>query len=79
MTFSQFLRERQPVGAIVLALQGLESRMLSVLFSPHHIGAAAGKIIFRHYEPKREESEPGSSKVVNKRIVCWNSHKLINI
>ncbi|XP_048266510.1 uncharacterized protein LOC100650968 isoform X3 [Bombus terrestris] len=60
----RFLRERQPVGAIVLALQGLESRMLSVLFSPHHIGAAAGKIIFRHYEPKREESEPGSSKVL---------------
>ncbi|XP_068988942.1 uncharacterized protein spd-2 [Bombus flavifrons] len=60
----RFLRERQPVGIIVLALQGLESRMLSVLFSPHHIGAAAGKIIFRHYEPKREESESGSSKVL---------------
>ncbi|XP_060816433.1 uncharacterized protein LOC132907390 [Bombus pascuorum] len=60
----RFLRERQAVGTIVLALQGSESRMLSVLFSPHHIGAAAGKIVFKHYEPNREEFESGSTKVL---------------
>ncbi|OAD54785.1 hypothetical protein WN48_05984 [Eufriesea mexicana] len=61
----RFLRERQAVGTtIVLALQGLESRMLSVVFSPHHIGAAIGKIIFKHYEPKRKDSESRPAKVL---------------
>ncbi|XP_076393462.1 spindle defective 2 isoform X4 [Megachile rotundata] len=59
----RFLRERQAVGTIVLILQGLESRTLSVVFGPHHLGAATGKIIFRHYEPRKEdESRP--SKVL---------------
>ena len=60
----RFLRERQAVGTTtVLLLQGLESRTLSVVFSPHHLGAASGKIVFRHYEPRKEdESRP--SKVL---------------
>ncbi|XP_043515781.1 uncharacterized protein LOC122531709 isoform X1 [Frieseomelitta varia] len=61
----RFLRERQAVGTtIVLVLQGSESRTLSVVFSPHHIGTATGKIIFRHYEPKREGAVSGPSKVL---------------
>ncbi|XP_076756265.1 spindle defective 2 [Xylocopa sonorina] len=61
----RFLRDRQAVGtSILLVLQGMESRTLSVIFSPHHIGAAAGKIIFKHYEPKRGDSESRPSKVL---------------
>ncbi|KOC62216.1 hypothetical protein WH47_03974 [Habropoda laboriosa] len=61
----RFLRERQAVGTnIVLPLQGSESRTLSVVFSPHHMGAAVGKIVFRHYEPRREDNESRPSKVV---------------
>ena len=61
----RFLRERQAVGtSVVLVLQGSESRTLSVVFSPHHLGAATGKIVFRHYEPKREDNESRPSKLV---------------
>ncbi|XP_026299721.1 uncharacterized protein LOC100576185 isoform X2 [Apis mellifera] len=61
----RFLRERETVGTtIVLALQGSESRTLSVVFSPHHIGAASGKIIFRHYQSKREDSESLPSRQI---------------
>ncbi|XP_076635240.1 spindle defective 2 isoform X3 [Colletes latitarsis] len=61
----RFLRERQAVGTtIVLILQGSESRTLSVVFSPHHLGAATGKIIFRHYEPRREDNESRPTKAL---------------
>lgn len=61
----RFLRDRQAAGtSIVLILQGSESRTISVVFSPHHSGAAAGKIIFRHYEPRRNDSETRPSKVL---------------
>ncbi|XP_015438820.1 PREDICTED: LOW QUALITY PROTEIN: uncharacterized protein LOC107193823 [Dufourea novaeangliae] len=62
----RFLRERQAAGtSLVLVLQGSESRTLSVVFNPHHLGAATGKIIFRHYEPKREDcGESRPSKVL---------------
>ncbi|KAK1124792.1 hypothetical protein K0M31_006152 [Melipona bicolor] len=61
----RFLRERQAVGTtMVLVLQGSESRTLSVVFSPHHIGTATGKIMFRHYEPKREGAVSGPSKML---------------
>lgn len=52
--------------SVVLVLQGSESRTLSVVFSPHHLGAATGKIVFRHYEPKREDNESRPSKLVNR-------------
>lgn len=65
---------------MMLVLQGSESRTLSVLFSPHHIGAAIGKIMFRHYEPKREGAVSGPSKVVNNVMSRVEiSRKLINI
>ncbi|XP_031368176.1 uncharacterized protein LOC102681909 isoform X3 [Apis dorsata] len=61
----RFLRERETIGTtIVLALQGSESRTLSVVFSPHHIGAASGKIIFRHYQSKKEDSESLPSRQI---------------
>ncbi|XP_061938216.1 uncharacterized protein LOC107995913 isoform X2 [Apis cerana] len=61
----RFLREREAVGTtIVLVLQGSESRTLSVVFSPHHIGAASGKIIFKHYQSKREDSESLPSRQI---------------
>lgn len=37
---------------------------MSVVFSPHHIGAASGKIIFRHYQSKREDSESLPSRQI---------------
>ncbi|XP_043252689.1 uncharacterized protein LOC122397529 isoform X2 [Colletes gigas] len=61
----RFLRERQAVGTtIVLILQGSESRTLSVVFSPHHLSAATGKIVFRHYEPRREDNESRPTKAL---------------
>ncbi|XP_078046228.1 spindle defective 2 isoform X2 [Augochlora pura] len=61
----RFLRERQVAGmGMVLVLQGLESRTLSVLFNPHHLGAATGKIAFRHYEPRRNDNESRPSQVL---------------
>lgn len=45
---------------------------MSVVFSPHHIGAASGKIIFRHYQSKKEDSESLPSRQVNKFIVKIN-------
>ncbi|XP_076167706.1 spindle defective 2 isoform X3 [Ptiloglossa arizonensis] len=61
----RFLRERQAVGTtIVLVLQGSESRTLFVVFSPHHLGAATGKIVFKHYEPKREDNESRPTKLL---------------
>ncbi|CAK9815019.1 hypothetical protein ANTPLA_LOCUS8458 [Anthophora plagiata] len=61
----RFLRERQTDDTnIVLPLQGSESRTLSVVFNPHHLGAAVGKIVFRHYEPRKEETESRPSKVL---------------
>ncbi|XP_066588067.1 uncharacterized protein spd-2 isoform X2 [Prorops nasuta] len=51
----KFLKELQTASShIILVLQRMESRTLSVVFNPHHTGAAAGKIVFRHYEPKTE-------------------------
>ncbi|XP_053982063.1 uncharacterized protein LOC128878148 isoform X1 [Hylaeus volcanicus] len=61
----RFLRERQTVGtSMVLVLQGSESRTLSVVFGPHRLGAATGKIIFRHYEPRRNDNESRPSKAL---------------
>ncbi|XP_031849368.1 spindle defective 2 [Nomia melanderi] len=61
----RFLRDRHVGGtSIVLVLQGSESRTLSVAFNPHHLGAATGKIIFRHYEPRRDDSESRPSKLL---------------
>ncbi|XP_076244195.1 spindle defective 2 [Calliopsis andreniformis] len=61
----RFLRERQAAGtSTVLVLQGSESRTLSVVFSPHQLGASSGKIVFRHYEPKREDNDSRPTKVL---------------
>nr|XP_033342551.1 uncharacterized protein LOC117229834 isoform X3 [Megalopta genalis] len=61
----RFLRERQAGGmSMVLVLQGSESRTLSVVFNPHHLGAATGKIVFRHFEPRRDDNESRPSKVL---------------
>ncbi|XP_026670339.1 uncharacterized protein LOC108626103 isoform X2 [Ceratina calcarata] len=61
----RFLRDRQAAGtSVVLILQGSESRTISVMFSPHHSGAAAGKVIFKHYEPRRNDAESRPSKVL---------------
>lgn len=74
--FIQFLRERQAVGTtIIMVLQGSESRTLSVVFSPHHLGAAIGKIVFKHYESKRDENESRPSKVVNILVELVYLHK----
>ncbi|XP_076290421.1 spindle defective 2 isoform X3 [Lasioglossum baleicum] len=61
----RFLRERQAGDTnMVLVLQGLESRTLSVVFNPHNLGAATGRIIFRHYEPRRDDNDSRPSKVL---------------
>lgn len=49
----------------MLVLHRMESKTLSVIFCPHHVGAAIGKIVFKHYEIKKEESDSRSSKAVN--------------
>ncbi|XP_076647679.1 spindle defective 2 isoform X1 [Halictus rubicundus] len=60
-----FVRDRQTGGtSMVLVLQGLESRTISVVFNPHNLGAATGKIVFKHYEPRRDDSESRPSKVL---------------
>lgn len=63
----QFLRERQHhVPNIVLSLQRMESRTFAVLFNPNSSGPAAGRIVFKHYEPQRQEGrESRPSKVVS--------------
>lgn len=43
----------------------MESRTFSIVFGPNNPGASVGRIVFKHYEPKRESSESRPSKVVN--------------
>ncbi|XP_035719189.1 uncharacterized protein LOC118440376 isoform X1 [Vespa mandarinia] len=60
-----FLKDHQTTSPnIVLVLHRMESRTLSVVFCPHHVGAAIGKIVFKHYEIKKEENESRSSKAI---------------
>ncbi|XP_015608728.1 uncharacterized protein LOC107274266 [Cephus cinctus] len=50
----KFLKERQTTGSsMILALQRMESRTLSIIFGPTNPGACAGKITFRHYEARK--------------------------
>ncbi|XP_015189371.1 PREDICTED: uncharacterized protein LOC107073294 isoform X2 [Polistes dominula] len=52
-----FLKDHQITSPnIVLLLHRMESRTLSVAFCPRHIGAATGRIVFSHYEIKKEEN-----------------------
>ncbi|XP_043494770.1 uncharacterized protein LOC122519426 isoform X1 [Polistes fuscatus] len=52
-----FLKDHQTTSPnIVLLLHRMESKTLSVIFCPRHIGAATGKIVFSHYEIKKEEN-----------------------
>ncbi|KAG7207409.1 hypothetical protein KM043_009059 [Ampulex compressa] len=61
----KFIRDGQAVGTgMLLVLQRTESRTLSIMFSPHRVGAAAGKIIFRHYEPKKDDNESRPNKII---------------
>ncbi|XP_023289269.1 uncharacterized protein LOC105701104 isoform X1 [Orussus abietinus] len=61
----KFLKERQTFGSsMILSLQGLESRTLSIVFVPNSTGAAAGKIIFSHYEHKKAKEESKVTKVI---------------
>ncbi|XP_043267415.1 uncharacterized protein spd-2 isoform X2 [Venturia canescens] len=62
----KFLRERQHhVPNIVLSLQRMESRTFTVVFNPNNSGPTAGRIVFKHYEPQRQEGkESRPSKVI---------------
>ncbi|KAL7303129.1 hypothetical protein TKK_0004340 [Trichogramma kaykai] len=62
----KFCKDRQTVAtSMSLSLQGMESKTLSVLFTPSIARAAAGKIIFTHYSAihGRREAQ-GLMKVV---------------
>nr|XP_050853733.1 uncharacterized protein LOC127065440 isoform X2 [Vespula vulgaris] len=60
-----FLKDHQTISPnIVLVLHRMESRTLSVVFCPRHVGAATGKIIFKHYEIKKEENKSRPSKAI---------------
>ncbi|KAI4500957.1 hypothetical protein M0802_003760 [Mischocyttarus mexicanus] len=52
-----FLKDHQVTSPnIVLLLHRMESKTLSVVFRPRQVGAASGKIVFSHYEIKKEEN-----------------------
>lgn len=61
----QFLRDHQSVTPnVVLVLHRMESKTLSVVFCPHHVGAATARILFKHYETKKDDSKSHSSKAI---------------
>lgn len=69
-----FLKDHQITSPnIVLLLHRMESKTLSVVFCPRHIGAATGKIVFSHYEIKKEENKSRPTKAVNILYSCRNS------
>ncbi|XP_015608208.1 uncharacterized protein LOC107274011 isoform X2 [Cephus cinctus] len=62
----KFLKERQTTGSsMILALQRMESRTLSIIFGPTNPGACAGKITFRHYEARKNSGNSCPSKFIH--------------
>ncbi|XP_046476068.1 uncharacterized protein spd-2 isoform X2 [Neodiprion pinetum] len=61
----KFLKDRHTVGTnMVLALQRMTSKVISVQFSPSNPGACAGKIIFSHYSSGKEQEESSQRKTI---------------
>ncbi|KAF7994122.1 hypothetical protein HCN44_011391 [Aphidius gifuensis] len=51
----KFLKDRESSTSITFSLLKMESKTLTIKFSPNNIGACAGKITFRHYEQKNND------------------------
>ncbi|XP_046740722.1 uncharacterized protein LOC124408088 isoform X2 [Diprion similis] len=61
----KFLKDRHTVGTnMVLALQRMTSKVISVQFSPSNPGACAGKILFSHYSGGKEPEESSHRKTI---------------
>ncbi|XP_011304935.1 uncharacterized protein spd-2 [Fopius arisanus] len=64
----KFLKERESSTSILVGLQKMESRTLSIIYSPLRTGASAGKITFVHYENKIKKS-PGNVSGIKEREI----------
>lgn len=53
----KFLKDRESSTSITLVLQRMESKTLTIIFSPNNIGPAVGKITFKHYETIKKIDE----------------------
>ncbi|XP_015116663.1 uncharacterized protein LOC107040902 [Diachasma alloeum] len=59
----KFLKDRESSTSILLGLQRMESRTLTIVYSPNRTGASAGKITFVHYENKIKRSSGNVSDI----------------
>lgn len=58
---------------MLLVLQRMGSKVISVVFSPSSPGACAGKIIFTHYNNSKDQEESSQRKsVIVEIIIVFN-------
>ncbi|XP_063975658.1 uncharacterized protein LOC135161736 [Diachasmimorpha longicaudata] len=59
----KFLKDRESSTSILVSLQKMESRTLTIVYSPNRTGASAGKITFVHYENKIKRTSGNVSDI----------------